>query len=231
MNLLALQRNLRDHLIQGSADIGREISGDSSARLAVYHYAYRAHLMDCLRDTFERVWTWLGDAGFETAGQKHIELHPPHGWTLADYGNGFDRTLKEPLPQRSRACRAGMARLVVTQSFRWPGREFPRSRGSQPCGLEYRHFVFGAHITYCTDIDELRGNLDCLVRRQITSERATTRSSHGASRLAGWIDPAFSQHRCSRAACTPYGNQRRDLRYHLYDHRIRQALESSGGSR
>ena len=98
MNLLALQRNLRDHLIQGSADIGREISGDSSARLAVYHHAYRAHLMDCLRDTFERVWTWLGDAGFEAAGQKHIELHPPHGWTLADYGNGFDRTLKSLFP-------------------------------------------------------------------------------------------------------------------------------------
>jgi hypothetical protein len=98
MNLLTLQRNLRDHLIQGSEDIGREIRGDPSARLAVYHHAYRAQLMDCLRDTFERVWTWLGDAGFETAGQKHIELHPPHGWTLADYGNGFDRTLKDLYP-------------------------------------------------------------------------------------------------------------------------------------
>lgn len=98
MNLLALQRNLRDHLIRGCADIGREIRGDPSSRLAVYHHAYRAQLMDCLRDTFERVWAWLGDAGFETAGQKHIELHPPHGWTLADYGNGFDRTLKDLYP-------------------------------------------------------------------------------------------------------------------------------------
>jgi hypothetical protein len=98
MNLLALQLNLRDHLIQGSADIGREIRGDPSARLAVYHHAYRAQLMDCLRDTFERVWTWLGDASFETAGQEHIELHPPHGWTLAEYGNGFDRTLKDLYP-------------------------------------------------------------------------------------------------------------------------------------
>lgn len=98
MNLLALQRNLRDHLIQGSADIGREIRGDPSARLAVYHHAYRSQLMDCLRDTFERVWTWLGDTSFETAGQKHIELHPPHGWTLAEYGNGFNRTLKDLYP-------------------------------------------------------------------------------------------------------------------------------------
>jgi hypothetical protein len=98
MNLLALQRNLRDHLIQGSPDIGREIRGDPAARLAVYHHAYRAQLMDCLRDMFERVWAWLGDAGFESAGQKHIELHPPHGWTLAEYGSGFDHTLKDLYP-------------------------------------------------------------------------------------------------------------------------------------
>jgi hypothetical protein len=98
MNLLVLQRNLRDHLIQGSADIGRAIRDDPAARLAVYHHAYRAQLMDCLRDTFERVWAWLGDAGFESAGQKHIELHPPHGWTLAEYGSGFDRTLKDLYP-------------------------------------------------------------------------------------------------------------------------------------
>ena len=98
MNLIALQRNLRDHLIQGSPDIAQEIRGDPAARLAVYHHAYRAQLMDCLRDTFERVGAWLGDAGFESAGQKHIELHPPHGWTLAAYGDGFDRTLKDLYP-------------------------------------------------------------------------------------------------------------------------------------
>ena len=149
MNLLALQRNMRDHLIQGSEDIGREIRGDPSARLAVYHHAYRAQLMDCLRDTFERVWAWLGDAGFESAGQKHIELHPPHSWTLADYGLASIAHSKDLYPDDPRARRARMARLVVTPSFRWPGREFPRGRGSQPCGLEYRHFVFGAHITYC----------------------------------------------------------------------------------
>jgi hypothetical protein len=98
MNLLALQRNMREHLIHGSEEIGRKIRGDPSARLAVYHHAYRAQLMDCLRDTFERVWAWVGDTRFETAGQKHIELHPPHGWTLADYGSGFDRTLSDLYP-------------------------------------------------------------------------------------------------------------------------------------
>jgi hypothetical protein len=98
MNLLTLQRNLRDHLIQGSEDISLEIRGDSSSRLAVYYDAYRAQLVDCLRDTFERVWTWLGDARFETACQTHIELHPPHAWTLADYGSGFGRTLEDLYP-------------------------------------------------------------------------------------------------------------------------------------
>jgi hypothetical protein len=64
----------------------------------VYHYAYRAQLLECLRYTFERVWAWLGDSGFEDAARRHIEAHPPHSWTLSDYGNEFDRTLSGLYP-------------------------------------------------------------------------------------------------------------------------------------
>jgi len=98
MNLLALQRNMREHLLRGSEHIAREIRGDAATRLAVYYDAYRMRLMDCLRDTFERVRAWVGDSGFETAAQRHIELHPPHNWTLAEYGNGFDCTLADIYP-------------------------------------------------------------------------------------------------------------------------------------
>jgi hypothetical protein len=98
MNLLAVQRSMRDHLIGGADEIKAQIHGDPSPRLAVYHHAYRAQLLDCLRDTFERVWAWLGDAGFEAAARKHIESHPPHSWTLRDYGDDFDRTLSGLYP-------------------------------------------------------------------------------------------------------------------------------------
>ena len=98
MNLLALQRSMRDHLISGADEITAQIHGDASPRLAVYHHAYRAQLLDCLRDTFERVWAWLGDAGFEAAARRYIESHPPHSWTLSAYGDEFDRTLSGLYP-------------------------------------------------------------------------------------------------------------------------------------
>lgn len=98
MNLLAVQRNMRDHLISGAEEIKAQIHGDASPRLAVYHHAYRAQLLDCLRDTFERVWAWLGDIGFEAAACRYIESHPPRSWTLSAYGNDFDRTLSGLYP-------------------------------------------------------------------------------------------------------------------------------------
>jgi hypothetical protein len=99
MNLLALQRSMRDHLISGADEITAQIHGDASQRLAVYHHAYRAQLLDCLRDTFERVWAWLGDTGFEAAARGHIESHPPRSWTLSAYGDDFDRTLSGLYPE------------------------------------------------------------------------------------------------------------------------------------
>jgi hypothetical protein len=98
MNLLAIQRSMRDHLIRGAEEIKAQIHGDASSRLAVYHHAYRAQLLDCLRDTFERVWAWLGDTGFEAAARRYIESHPPRSWTLSAYGDDFDRTLSGLYP-------------------------------------------------------------------------------------------------------------------------------------
>lgn len=99
MNLLAVQRSMRDHLISGTDEIKAQIRGDASPRLAVYHHAYRAQLLDCLRDTFERVWAWLGDTGFEAAARRYIESHPPDSWTLSAYGDEFDRTLSGLYPE------------------------------------------------------------------------------------------------------------------------------------
>ena len=98
MTLLAIQRGMREYLLHGADEIRARIDGDPSPRLAVYHHAYRAQLIGCLRDTFVRVWAWLGDAGFDAAARRHIESHPPHSWTLSDYGDDFDRTLSGLYP-------------------------------------------------------------------------------------------------------------------------------------
>ena len=93
MSLLALQRDMRDHLLNGEDIAARRVHGESTAGLAVYHNAYRAQLIDCLRDTYEKLAAWLGDDAFEAAARDYVEANPPHSWTLSDYGAGFVATL------------------------------------------------------------------------------------------------------------------------------------------
>ena len=98
MNLIALQRGIREYLVQGSDGIRAQIRGEAGPRLAVYHHAYRAQLVACLHDTFEKTRDWLGEASFDTAARHHIETHPPHSWTLNDYGDEFVQTLNALYP-------------------------------------------------------------------------------------------------------------------------------------
>ncbi|MET3667613.1 DNA-binding domain-containing protein [Caulobacter sp. 1776] len=98
MSLLALQRGLRDHILAEAGEAPMGVASTAGPGLAVYHHAYRAQLVACLRDTFEKTWAWLGDDGFDAAALAHILAHPPHGWTLAAYGFDFPETLTELYP-------------------------------------------------------------------------------------------------------------------------------------
>jgi hypothetical protein len=89
MTLAHLQQDFCAYLLDRQNAIETEVAGD----LGVYHHAYRAQLLNCLRDTFEKSWSWLGDDAFETAARIHIETNPPQSWTLNIYGAGFDQTL------------------------------------------------------------------------------------------------------------------------------------------
>ena len=117
MNLLAVQRSMRDHLISGAGEITAQIHGDASPRLAVYHHAYRAQLLDCLRDTFERVWAWLGDTAFEAAARRYIESHPPRSWTLGAYGDNFYRTLSGLYPDDREVAELGWLDWSLRRAF------------------------------------------------------------------------------------------------------------------
>lgn len=113
MTLLAVQRDFRDALL-GSAD-------DAAPGLAVYHYAYRAQLIECLRETFEKLHAWLGEDAFSQAALRHITDHPPHGWTLGAYGAGFDMTLSRLYPDDPEV--AEMAWLEWSLSTAFSGRD------------------------------------------------------------------------------------------------------------
>ena len=88
MKLLALQRALRDELLNDAADHVVSPPG-----IQVYRNAYRARLMDALRSGFARTLQWIGDEAFNAAATDHIINNPPHSWTLDDYGDGFPETL------------------------------------------------------------------------------------------------------------------------------------------
>jgi hypothetical protein len=94
MSLTQLQQDFCAYLLDRPNAIEAEVTGD----IGVYHHAYRAQLLNCLRDTFDKTWSWLGDDRFEAAARAHIEAHPPSGWTLNVYGEGFDRSLASLYP-------------------------------------------------------------------------------------------------------------------------------------
>jgi hypothetical protein len=98
MTLAQIQRDFRAFIISGSPAIEAAIGEDARRGLAVYHHAFRANLIACLQDTFEKTAAWLGEDAFERAALAHIEKHPPTSWTLSAYGEGFDETLAARYP-------------------------------------------------------------------------------------------------------------------------------------
>lgn len=66
-----------------------------AAGLAIYRNAYRARLVDALRETYERTARWVGEDAFRQAAAHHVITHPPKSWTLDDAGAGFAETLAE----------------------------------------------------------------------------------------------------------------------------------------
>ena len=98
MKLADIQRGFTAY-IQSDGNDDLEIVAPQSLRgLPVYHYAYRASLIEALRDVFERTHGWLGDELFDDAARAHIARHPPNSWTMSDYGLGFDATLASLYP-------------------------------------------------------------------------------------------------------------------------------------
>ncbi len=63
-----------------------------AAGMAVYRNAYRARLVDVLRDTFERTARLVGDDAFRQAAAHHLITRPPAAWTIDLAGEGFVET-------------------------------------------------------------------------------------------------------------------------------------------
>jgi hypothetical protein len=113
MNLQALQTDFCAYMLDRPNALEPEIDGD----LAVYYHAYRAQLLTCLRDTFEKTWSWLGDERFEEAARTHIEAHPPRSWTMNVYGEGFDATLARLHPEDPEVAELAWLEWTLRRAF------------------------------------------------------------------------------------------------------------------
>jgi len=116
MKLQRLQQDFCAYLLDQPSAIEAEVAGD----IDVYHHAYRAQLLNCLRDTFEKSWSWLGDEAFEAAACAHIEAHPPHAWTLNVYGEGFDQTLAGLHPDDPEIAELAWLEWTLRRAFDGP---------------------------------------------------------------------------------------------------------------
>lgn len=99
MSLADIQRGFTAYVKNEEQNPLSSVASKSLRGLPVYHYAYRASLIEALRDVFERTHGWLGDENFDEAARAHIAAHAPNSWTMSDYGIGFDKTLDELYPE------------------------------------------------------------------------------------------------------------------------------------
>lgn len=63
--------------------------------LAIYRNAYRARLVDALRETYERTARWVGEDAFRAAAAHHVISTPPRSWSLDHVGDGFVAVLEQ----------------------------------------------------------------------------------------------------------------------------------------
>lgn len=98
MTLARIQDEMSAYLTGARNDVAALLSANSVSRLSVYSNNYRMGLVTSLRDSYEQLWSWLGDELFDAACTAHIEAHPPHDWTLNSYGRDFGDTLARLYP-------------------------------------------------------------------------------------------------------------------------------------
>jgi hypothetical protein len=120
MTLAELQRTFLDHLLDRPNAVAGALGDDAAPGLAVYHHAYRAQLIACLKDSYERLWAWLGDDGFEAAARRHIADHPPQSWTLGDYGIGFAATVDALYPDDPEVAEIAALDWALRRAFDGP---------------------------------------------------------------------------------------------------------------
>lgn len=120
MSLLQLQRDFRAWIAEESTEAAERIGPGARPGLAVYQNNYRASLIACLSETFERVRLWIGEQRFLSTAAAHIDLTPPHAWTLDAYARGFPGTLERLFGEEPEVAELGWLDLALSEAFVGP---------------------------------------------------------------------------------------------------------------
>ena len=115
MTLLDLQRDFRSRLLDEEI-----IAPGMPDGFEVYQHAYRAQLIQVLRETFERVWSWIGDDTFDAVAHAYIDQAPPTSWTLGEYGAGFAEIVANIFPEDREVVELAQLDWAMRRAFDGP---------------------------------------------------------------------------------------------------------------
>lgn len=93
MTLAALQARVQGHVLGGDeaalSDVVSVLPEGAAQRLGIYRHAYRARLLETLRDSFGHTLSYLGDVWFDALSAEYIEAHPSTSFNLRWYGASY----------------------------------------------------------------------------------------------------------------------------------------------
>lgn len=88
-DLASQQQRFMAQVLDETAPVPESWGARQAAGMDIYRNAYRARLVDALRDTYERTARYVGEDAFRQAAAHHLITRPPNSWTLDDAGAGF----------------------------------------------------------------------------------------------------------------------------------------------
>ncbi|MGH6645352.1 HvfC/BufC family peptide modification chaperone [Aquabacterium sp.] len=99
--LAALQARVQARVLIGDesalSDVVSVLPGGGARGLGIYHHAYRARLLETLRDSFGHTLMYLGDEWFDALSAEFIEAHPSASANLRWYGAAYPDWLAQRL--------------------------------------------------------------------------------------------------------------------------------------
>ena len=84
--------------------IGRSRHLSSEARLGIYHNAYFARLLECLRNIYPMLAKTLGDEAFDALAIGYLQTHPSQSYTLDRLGDQLGNYLAKTRPDLDDDC-------------------------------------------------------------------------------------------------------------------------------